>query len=71
MLISKLQLAILAAAFASVVWLEHAHRVKIAAPTAAEISARDAACPENESVPFSADCMSYIQGRTEPGGKIR
>ncbi len=63
MVVSKLNLAILAAAVGGVIWIEHAHRVTIQVPAPAEAAGANApACPENESVPFSADCMIFIQG---------
>ena len=44
--------------------LDHAPvDVQIEAPTPAGFAgANTAVCPENESVPFSADCMLFIQG---------
>jgi hypothetical protein len=63
MVVSKLNLLILAAVASGVVWIEHAQRIKIEMSTPAERAGVDAAaCPENESVPFSADCMKFIQG---------
>jgi hypothetical protein len=60
---ARLNLAILAAAVGGVLWIEHAQRIRIEVATPAEVAGRDAAiCPENESVPFSADCMMFIQG---------
>lgn len=64
MVVAKLDLVVVVAALAGgLLWIEHANRIKIEMP--AEIApqaARAAACPENESVPFSADCMLFIQG---------
>jgi hypothetical protein len=63
MVVSKLNLIILAVAVGGVLWIEHANRMKIEMPTPAELAgAKPAICPENESVPFSADCMMLIQG---------
>jgi hypothetical protein len=63
MVVSKLNLAILAAAVGGVMWIEHAHRITIRSPAPAEVAGVGTpACPENESVPFSADCMMFIQG---------
>jgi hypothetical protein len=70
MVVSKLNLAILAAAVGGVMWIEHAHRITIEMPAPAErAGANTPACPENESVPFSADCMLYIQGGV--GSEVR
>jgi len=61
MVVGKLNLVILATAVGGVLWIEHGNRIKIEPPTeAAEHNV--AVCPENESVPFSADCMKFIQG---------
>ena len=60
---AKLNLVILVALAGGMLWIEHAHRITIEASAPAEVAGRDAAlCPANESVPFSADCMAYIQG---------
>jgi hypothetical protein len=64
MVVSKLNLAILAAVAGGVIWVEHAHRIKIEMsppPPAERAGVKAAACPENESVPFSADCMKFIE----------
>jgi hypothetical protein len=59
----KLNLVILVALAGGMLWIEHAHRITIEASAPVEVAGREAAsCPENESVPFSADCMAYIQG---------
>jgi hypothetical protein len=61
--VAKLNLVIVAAAAGGLLWIEHAHRIRIETPAPAEVAGRNAAiCPENESVPFSADCMMFIQG---------
>ena len=63
MVVAKLNLVILAAAVGGMLWIEHANRIRIEPPMPAEVAVRNAAvCPENESVPFSADCMKFIQG---------
>jgi hypothetical protein len=63
MVISRLNLVILAAVAGAVVWIEHAQHIKIEISTPAERAGTNAVvCPENESVPFSADCMIFIQG---------
>jgi hypothetical protein len=72
MVVSKLNLLILAAVASGVVWVEHAQRIKIEMSTPAERAGVDAAaCPENESVPFSADCMKFIQGGAGPDVRLR
>ena len=60
MVVGKLNLVILAAAVGGVLWIEHANSIRI--EPSAEVAERNVAvCPENESVPFSADCMMFIQ----------
>jgi hypothetical protein len=59
---AKLNLVIVLAAAGGMLWVEHAHRIKIEASAPAEVAGRNATCPENESVPFSVDCMTFIQG---------
>jgi hypothetical protein len=67
MVIAKLNLVILAAAVGGVLWIEHANRIQIETQTPVELAGANAAiCPENESVPFSADCMMFIQGGAAP-----
>jgi hypothetical protein len=63
MLITRFNVLVLAAIAGGMLWIEHADRITIEASAPAEVAGRDAAlCPANESVPFSADCMAYIQG---------
>jgi hypothetical protein len=65
--VGRLNLVIVAAAAGGLLWIEHANRIRIDVPAPAEIAARDAAiCPENESVPFSPDCMTFIRGAAGP-----
>jgi hypothetical protein len=72
MVVAKLNLVILAAAVGGVLWIEHAHHIRIETPTPVEVAGRNAAvCPENESVPFSADCMMFIQGGVGPDVHLR
>jgi hypothetical protein len=53
-------------------WIEHAHRITIRSPAHAEVAGLDTpACPENESVPFSAACMTFIQGGAAPDVRAR
>ena len=71
-MVAKLNLVVVAAAAGGLLWIEHAQRIRIELPAPAEIAARDAAiCPENESVPFSADCMTFIQGAAGPATRPR
>ncbi len=59
----KLELAIVLAAVAGgALWVEQGHRVVIDAPAVAvaESSAAAAACPENDTAPYDARCLDYL-----------
>lgn len=65
-MVAKLNLVIVAAAAGGLLWIEHTHRIRIETPAPPEVAGRDTAiCPENESVPFSADCMKFIRSVVE------
>ena len=67
MLITRFNVLVLAVVAGGLVWIEHAHRIKIEAPTSVEASAQPTpVCPANESVPFSPECMAFIQGAFQP-----
>jgi hypothetical protein len=65
----KLNLAVIAASIAgAVIWIEQGHRIDIATPTGAAFAAPVAAvCPESENVPYSADCIVFMQGDAGSG----
>src|SRR5262249_14876737 len=44
--------------------MEHAHRIVADAPTPVDrdVLAAAAACPDNESVPYSKTCIDFMQG---------
>jgi hypothetical protein len=62
MVLSKLDLAIVAVVAAAMVWVEHENRIIITTPAAAEAAPASTVCPEKDSVPFSADCLTFIGG---------
>lgn len=67
MTLSKLDLLLIAAFVTGAFLIEHKNHARMEAPTVAEVSAPPAAaCPTNESVPFSAECMMFIQGSLRP-----
>jgi hypothetical protein len=44
-------------------WIEREHRIVIGSSAATEIALLGApVCPDNDSVPFSADCIAFIGG---------
>lgn len=62
MRLSKLDLAVIAAVTGAMLLAEYGNRVRIEAPRPGQVSAQAApTCPANESVPFSAECMAFIQ----------
>jgi hypothetical protein len=65
MALSRIDLAVIAVVAGGLLWVEHAHRVVIATPAAAEV-ALPAICPDTDSVPFSADCLKFIEGGAMP-----
>ncbi len=54
---SKLGLALVVAVFGGMIWLEQGHRMVIEPRTLAA-----ATCAESDDVPYSADCLSFLQG---------
>ena len=68
MVLSKFDLAIVVVVAAGILWIEHGHRTSIATPTTAETPAASA-CPDNDSVPFSADCIAFIDGGASPAAR--
>jgi hypothetical protein len=66
--LSKLDLLAIAVLVGSLVLVERGNQVRIEAPVPAEASAQQSvACPANESVPFSVECMAFIQGAPGAG----
>jgi hypothetical protein len=68
MVVSKLNLVIIASIAGAALWIEHGNHINIqpAAPATSEGQPMGA-CPQNESVPFSAECMAFIQGGLDAG----
>ena len=64
---SKLDLAIVVTLVAGCAfWIERGQRVVIDAPTQSELTAAAAvaaaACPDNDSMPYSMDCIRFMSG---------
>jgi hypothetical protein len=60
MVVSKLNLLIIASIAGAVVWIEHGNHLSLRTSAPAEVGAPAApVCPENESVPHSADCFAF------------
>jgi hypothetical protein len=64
---------VLTALTGGALWIEHDHRVVIDAPAAAElqIAAAAAACPENDTMPYDARCLEYLNVPAQPPARLR
>jgi len=55
--------AIAALIAAAVLWIEHGNRIDSDTPVgAANAAAAGTVCPDSENVPYSADCIAFMQG---------
>jgi hypothetical protein len=64
-MVSKLDFAVVVALAAGcALWIEQGHRVVIDAPTQSELAdaVATAACPNNDSVPYTANCLVFLFG---------
>jgi hypothetical protein len=71
MVASKRNLVVIAAIAGGMLWIERGHRITIEIPPAEVAGSAAAACPENEDLPHSAACFSFLQGNVVPevGGR--
>jgi hypothetical protein len=61
--LSKLDLALVMLVAGGMLWVEHAHRISIGTAAAAAVAPPAASvCPDTDDVPFSADCIAFIDG---------
>jgi hypothetical protein len=72
-LLSRLdRAAIIASIAGAVLWIEHGHSIDIETPTGAAFAAPVARmCPESENVPYSADCIAFMDGDNASNVVIR
>jgi hypothetical protein len=70
MVLSKFDLTIVVVVAVGMLWIERGHRISIATPIAAETPAASA-CPDKDSVPFSADCIAFIDGGVSAAARTR
>ena len=57
-----------AAIACAVLWIEHGHRVDSETLAGATFAASArSVCPDNENVPYSADCIEFMQGDAASG----
>lgn len=62
MVLSKLDLVVIAGVAIGLLWIEHHNRVFLGTPAAAEAAAPASVCPEKDSAPFDAACIAFIGG---------
>lgn len=60
--ISKSDLAAITTVLACVVWLDHGQHVFTDAASSTELSVAAAACPENDTMPYNARCLAFLEG---------
>jgi hypothetical protein len=65
MAVSKLDWAAVVVMAAALLRIEHGHRIVIGTPAAAAPPAASV-CPATDDVPFSADCIKFIDGSASP-----
>jgi hypothetical protein len=68
-MVSKVDIAVVAALVAGCAfWIEQGHRITIDAPTPSELAVAPtaAACPDNDRAPYSADCLAFLKGDSDP-----
>jgi hypothetical protein len=72
MVLSKLDLSLVAVLAAALFCIEHGHRVMIGSLAAAAVATNAvSACPDTDDVPFSAECLQIINGGTLPAVDAR
>jgi hypothetical protein len=70
MAVSKLDLVAAVVMAAALLRIEHDHRIVIGTSAAAVPSAASV-CPATDDVPFSADCIKFIDGGALPDRRAR
>ena len=63
--------AIVALIAAAVLWIEHGNRIDAETPvSAANAAPAGTVCPESENLPYSADCIAFMQGDFASGVRV-
>jgi hypothetical protein len=70
MAMSKLDVAVVIVAAAVLLRIEHDHRIFIGTPASAAAPAA-AVCQATDDVPFSTDCIKFIEGGAPPTRRAR
>lgn len=69
-MVPKLNLVVVVASIAGgMLWIERGLHIDIETPTGAAFAAPVAVCPDSENVPYSADCIVFMQG--DVGSDVR
>ncbi len=56
----------------ALLWIEHGHRIDIDTPTGVAFAAAGrSVCPDNENIPYSDDCILFMQGDAAPYVSLR
>jgi hypothetical protein len=71
MAVSKLDWAAAVVMAAALLRIEHGHRIVIGTPAAAAPPPAASVCPATDDVPFSADCLKFIDGGASPDRHAR
>jgi hypothetical protein len=73
LLVSKVDVALFAAMALGALVIENGHRIAIVAPEPVERAAQPpaSACPDNDKVPYSTECLNFMKGATELGMRWR
>jgi hypothetical protein len=72
MVLSKLDLAIVATIAAGLLWFEHQQRVTIQTTSGVEVAGQAASvCPDSDTAPYSAACLAFIEGGVSPDARSR
>jgi hypothetical protein len=67
MVLSKLDLAIVATIAAGLLWFEHGQRVTIETASGVEVADQaNSVCPDSDTAPYSAACLAFIEGGVSP-----
>jgi hypothetical protein len=71
MVLSKLDLAIVATIAAGLLWFEHQQRVTIETTGGVEVAGQASVCPDSDTAPYSAACLAFIEGGLSPDVRQR
>jgi|HubBroStandDraft_5_1064220.scaffolds.fasta_scaffold960334_2 hypothetical protein len=72
-MVSKLDVLAVVAFAGVMLWIEQGHRTRIGAPTEVEVAspAHAAGCPDNDTMPYTANCIEFLEGGAVSGSRIQ